>query len=160
MDATRTTDPGGWLARLVSFLIALSFTVVTIYVFLLYLGQGSLSFIFGGLAPALAGPAAKTAEGVYTVIGRDILFDQVQIEAPAGRPLTINFRNAGSLEHSIVFELPSGSIGLPPDWQSGRGLLGGVSGTLNLPALAAGTYTYYCAVPGHRTTMNGQLTVK
>ena len=28
---------------------------------------------------------------------------------------------------------------------------------LNLPA--AGTYTYWCAIPGHRSTMEGTLTV-
>jgi hypothetical protein len=158
MDSTKTTAPGGLLARLISVAIAVGFTLLTIYVFLLYLGQGSLTRLTAGLIPAA--PAEKAVEGVYTLIGRDILYDQTQLDGLAGKPLTFNFRNAGALQHSLVFKLPSGELGVPATFPTGQGIPGGQTATLNVPALQPGTYDYYCNVPGHQAAMHGVLTIK
>lgn len=160
MDATKTTGPGGLLARLVSLLIGAGAVLLTVYVFLIYFGQGNVARLFQGVLPAVSGPAAKPAEGAYTVVGRDILYEQTQLEGPAGKPLTFTFRNAGSLQHSFVLKLPSGDVGVPESWNSGVGINGGQSANLNVPALAAGAYDYYCNVPGHSASMRGVLTIK
>lgn len=160
MDATKTTGPGGVLARLVSLLIGAGAVFLTLYVFLLYFGQGNVGRLFQGVIPATAGPAAKAAEGVYTVVGRDILYEQTQLDGPAGKPLTITFRNAGSLQHSLVLKLPSGDVGVPDTWTTGVGINGGQSANLSIPALAPGAYDYYCNVPGHQSAMHGTLTIK
>ena len=160
MDATKTTGPGGVLARLVSLLIGAGALLLTIYVFLLYFGQGNVGRLFQGVLPAASAPAAKAAEGAFTVVGRDILYEQPQLDGPAGKPLSFTFRNAGSLQHSFVLKLPSGDVGIPDTWTSGVGINGGQSANLSVPALTAGNYDYYCNVPGHQSAMHGTLTIK
>jgi uncharacterized cupredoxin-like copper-binding protein len=102
---------------------------------------------------------------VLNVSGRDIAFNETAITATAGKPIAINFKNAGFLEHSLIVDLPpagdkAGDMGVPSDWQSTpRGIQPGKSDTLLLPALPAGSYKYYCHVPGH-DQMVGTLTVQ
>ncbi|MCW5854306.1 MAG: cupredoxin domain-containing protein, partial [Anaerolineae bacterium] len=92
-------------------------------------------------------------------------FVETAVTADAGKAITINFKNTGALEHSLIFDLPpagdkAGDVGIPKDWANNlRGITPGKSETLQLPALDAGTYKYYCHVPGHET-MVGTLTVK
>jgi uncharacterized cupredoxin-like copper-binding protein len=59
-----------------------------------------------------------------------------------------------SLGHNITVESSSGSVvGSTPTFQGG-------SKTLSL-SLKAGTYKFYCSVPGHRQAgMEGTITVK
>lgn len=111
-----------------------------------------------------AAPAPKDAQ-VLNVSSKDIAFVETTLSAQAGKPIAVNFKNTGALEHSIIFDLPpagdkGGDAGLPKDWTSSmRGLGSGKSDRLDLPALEAGTYKYYCHIPGHET-MVGTLTVK
>jgi len=160
MDATKTTGPGGLIARLVSLLIGLGALFLMLYVFLLYFGQGNVGRLFQGVLPAASGPAPKAAEGAFTVVGRDILYEQTALDGPAGKPLTFTFRNAGSLQHSFVLKLPTGDVGVPDTWNSGAGINGGQSANLSVPALQPGAYEYYCNVPGHSASMHGTLTIK
>jgi plastocyanin len=67
---------------------------------------------------------------------------------------TIEFENKASLEHNLTIASPSGSVvGATPTFAGG-------TKTLTV-TLAAGTYKFYCSVPGHRQGgMEGTLVVK
>jgi plastocyanin len=72
------------------------------------------------------------------------------LSAPAGR-VTIRMTNPSQLQHSIALAVS----GVTPGQVVGNGGVSEVSATL-----AAGTYTFYCTVPGHRQAgMTGTLTV-
>ena len=84
-------------------------------------------------------------------------FDPPSLTAPADTPLIFEFHNADApgVPHdvSIVGGNPDGSdwIGLPP-------ADGGQDATYVAPALAAGTYEFFCSI--HAPTMRGTLTVE
>jgi plastocyanin len=60
--------------------------------------------------------------------------------------------NMSPLEHNVTVAQGSTVLGATPTFQGGSKTL-----TLNLKA---GTYTFYCSVPGHRQAgMEGTLTV-
>ena len=69
--------------------------------------------------------------------------------------VTIDFTNPQGLSHDIAVEDSSGkTLGKSELVQEG-------SATLSLSNLKAGTYHYFCTVPGHREAgMEGTLTVK
>jgi plastocyanin len=88
---------------------------------------------------------AASAEG-------QLKFDKRSLTAKPGS-VTINFKNASPLAHNVTIASPSGSVvGETPTFQGG-------AKTLTVK-LAAGTYKFYCSVPGHRAAgMEGTLTV-
>jgi plastocyanin len=80
-------------------------------------------------------------------------YDTSSLSAKAGTA-TIAFTNAAPLAHNLTIASSSGAVvGATPTFQGG-------SKTLTVK-LAAGTYKFYCTVPGHRAAgMEGTLTVK
>jgi plastocyanin len=68
--------------------------------------------------------------------------------------VVIDFTNKSPLAHNVTIANAAGKVlGATPTFQGGSRTL-----TLTLPA---GTYTYYCSVPGHEQAgMKGTLTVK
>lgn len=68
--------------------------------------------------------------------------------------VTIEFTNSAPLEHNVTVASSAGSTeGATPTFSGGTKSL-----TLNLKA---GTYTFFCSVPGHRQAgMQGTLTVQ
>ncbi len=68
--------------------------------------------------------------------------------------VTIEFTNMASIEHNVTVSSSSGSdLGATPTFSGGTKPL-----TLDLKA---GTYTFFCSVPGHRQAgMQGTLTVQ
>jgi plastocyanin len=68
--------------------------------------------------------------------------------------VTINFSNSAPLAHNLSIESASHSVlGTTPVFQGG-------SKTVSVK-LAAGTYKFFCSVPGHRAAgMEGTLTVQ
>ena len=98
--------------------------------------------------------------------GNDSLeFDPSSASAPAGANVTVNFDNAGALEHSWVLmtgdidpltateadALNNASSGVVP---------AGESTSFSFTAPDPGTYQYVCTVPGHAAGgMVGTLTV-
>jgi plastocyanin len=85
--------------------------------------------------------------------GTDLAFDQSELTAQAGT-VTIDYDNPQSISHDVAIEDSTGEVLGATDLVSG----GTASTTVELQA---GTYTFYCNVPGHREAgMEGTLTVK
>lgn len=81
-------------------------------------------------------------------------FTKATLTAKAGT-VTISFTNSSPLAHNLTVQQgTSGAVlGATPTFMGG-------TKTLKL-TLKAGTYTYYCSVPGHRAAgMQGTLTVQ
>jgi plastocyanin len=99
-----------------------------------------------------AGGGASTVD-ISTPSGSTLAFDQKTVSAKAGS-VTVNFDNKQSLQHDVAVADSSGKILGQTNLVS--------SGTANATVnLQAGTYTFYCTVPGHRDAgMEGTLTVK
>jgi plastocyanin len=80
-------------------------------------------------------------------------FDQKEIEAKAGAAFQISFtNNDAGVPHNIQITAPDGSQPFKGAIFTGAGTT-----TYDVPALAAGTYTFACVV---HPTMTGTLTVK
>jgi plastocyanin len=80
-------------------------------------------------------------------------YNTTSLSAKAGA-VSIAFTNSSPVGHNVTVESSSGeTVGATPTFQGG-------SKTLSLN-LKAGTYKFYCSVPGHRMAgMEGTLTVK
>jgi plastocyanin len=109
----------------------------------------------GGSKKASATPAATTSGPATSLkLSADksaLKFDKTSLTAPAGK-VTITMSNPSNLEHNIAIE----GNGLDT-----AGQIVGHGGTSTVTAnLKAGTYTFFCAVDGHRQAgMQGTLTV-
>jgi len=88
------------------------------------------------------------SNGNVTVDAFDIYFNASKINAKPGS-LTVTLHNKGSLLHNFSIDNPKLKI----DVAAGQTKSGTVT-------LEAGTYQYFCDVPGHRATMHGTLVVK
>ena len=100
-------------------------------------------------APAPAAPARplKLAANPSGLLS----YDTKQLSAKAGT-VTITFTNAAPLEHNLTIAQGSKVLGATPTFVGGNR-------TLTL-SLKAGSYTFYCSVPGHRQAgMEGTLSV-
>jgi len=86
--------------------------------------------------------------GKVTVDAYDIFFNASRINAKPGT-LAVTLVNKGSLLHNFSIDNPKLKI----DVAAGQTKTGTVT-------LEAGTYAYFCDVPGHRATMHGTLEVK
>ena len=102
-------------------------------------------------APAGGGGGSSTVN-ISTPSGSQLAFNQKDASAKAGS-VTIDFNNAQALQHDVAVADSSGKVLGQTDLVS--------SGTANTTVdLTAGTYTFYCTVPGHRDAgMEGTLTV-
>jgi plastocyanin len=80
------------------------------------------------------------------------MFSSNSLHASAGK-VTIAFTNKAPEGHNFTLADSSGKVlGATPTFDGG-------TKTITV-TLAAGTYTYYCSVPGHRAAgMQGTLTV-
>ncbi len=118
---------------------------------------GTLTIIEAGAtaSPVAATPADEAAgsgdaEGVE-ITTVDIAFEPNEFTIPAGTDVVVTITNEGVLEHDFHVE----ELGIASD------LLGnGETTTVTINA-EAGTYEFFCAVPGHREAgMVGTLTVE
>jgi plastocyanin len=99
-----------------------------------------------------AAGGASTVD-ISTPSGTELAYDQKSVTAKAGS-VTIDFKNNESISHDVAVEDSSGQTIGQTDLIS--------SGTANTTVnLTAGTYTFFCTVPGHREAgMVGTLTAK
>ena len=100
-------------------------------------------------APASA-PAAP-ALLVVNVKAADLMFDPMTLTAKVGQPVTVNLKNAGALEHSFVIDALNVKL---------EHVQAGQTATVTFTPTTAGTFDFYCNVPGHKDAgMKGTLMV-
>jgi len=105
--------------------------------------------------PPAASPTGSAPTGARARLEAvDIAWNQATLTVPAGG--TIDLVNLGDIEHNFAIDgyapLEDEPVDLPTD---------GTVVPYALPGdLGPGSYTYYCAVPGHRALMSGTLTVR
>ncbi|MEX2324391.1 MAG: plastocyanin/azurin family copper-binding protein [Nitriliruptoraceae bacterium] len=96
-------------------------------------------------------PAAAPASGAISVEAGDLYYEPTSLTAAAGE-IQITIENTGAVEHDVVIE-EAGDVEVVHA-EAGETVTGTVT-------LEAGTYTFYCAIPGHRAAgMEGTLTVQ
>jgi plastocyanin len=103
-------------------------------------------------APAAGG--ASTSLSIAASPSGMLMFTTKTLTAKAGK-ITITFTNTSPLGHNFTLQQGTNGpvIASTPTFQGGAKTL-----TVDLKA---GTYTYYCSVPGHRAAgMQGTLTVQ
>ena len=102
-----------------------------------------------GAAPA--NDAATPAPLVINVKAADIMFDPMTLSAKVGQPVTVNFQNAGALEHSFIIDKLNVKL---------EHVQAGQTATVTFTPTAAGAYEFYCNVAGHKDAgRKGTLTV-
>lgn len=85
----------------------------------------------------------------------DFTFQQDNPSVQEG-PVEVTLNNAGEAEHNFTIDEALGNQSVPSGTQD---LAGGETASTTLE-LFAGTYTFYCSVPGHREAgMEGSLEV-
>lgn len=90
-------------------------------------------------------PAGESVD----VSATEFAFDPAELSAPADTDVTVNLINNGGVEHDWVIRDQDVKAAATPG-QTG-------TATFNLPA---GTYTFYCSIPGHEAAgMAGTLTI-
>ncbi|HEX5591870.1 MAG TPA: plastocyanin/azurin family copper-binding protein [Solirubrobacterales bacterium] len=106
----------------------------------------------GGQTPEKSGAEASATTLKLAADPVALAFDQESLTAKAGK-VTIDFDNPSATPHNVVIEEDGKELaGFEPITESEE------SETADLKA---GTYTFYCSVPGHREAgMEGTLTVK
>jgi len=111
---------------------------------------GELPVTGGSPAPAAGTPAAAAGAAPLTLDLEDIKFSSNTLQVQADTPTVIKITNQGATTHNFSIDALKINTG---DIQPGQT----VEVTINAPA---GTYTYYCNVPGHEAAgMKGTLTV-
>jgi plastocyanin len=99
-------------------------------------------------APATADEASADAAGDVTVVATEFAFEPADITVAADEDVALTLENAGVVEHDITID--------ELDLEIYAGATETVTETVNVPA---GTYDYYCSIPGHRSSgMEGTLT--
>ena len=112
----------------------------------------------GSTSTASSAPATSSAASSSISVAADpsgaLKFTKSTLTAKAGT-VTISFTNSSPLAHNLTVQQGTSGpvLGATPTFSGG-------TKTLKL-TLKAGTYTYYCSVPGHRAGgMQGTLTVQ
>ncbi len=116
------------------------------------------AFAGGGATPAPSGPAGPSPSGspaatTLKIVAQNIAYDVSALEATAGQPFAIEFANQDAgIPHNVAIKDSSGT-----DVFKGDIFNGVETRTYQVPALPAGTYTFYCTV---HPNMTGTLTIK
>ena len=121
---------------------------------LVALKLGATGTIEGAASPAAsaeASPAAAGGDSAFTVHAIDIAFQEKELTIPANTDVQVTVVNSGVLQHDLTIDELKVQT---------KTLNGGDSDTVTINA-PAGTYEYYCSVPGHKEAgMVGTLTVE
>ena len=114
-------------------------------------GSGKSSQPAGGASSAPSAGAGSRLSLSADPSGK-LAFDRKTLQAKAGK-VTIVMKNPAPLSHNVSLEGPGVD-------KEGQTVAKGGTSTVSA-SLKAGSYTFYCSVPGHRQAgMVGKLTVK
>lgn len=106
----------------------------------------------GGGGGASDNGGGAVADGEVEVVLTEYAFTPNNIEVAVGKPVTFVMKNEGSLEHDMAFD----DLDTVSDLVSA-----GDTATFEVTFEEAGTYPFYCTVPGHREAgMEGTVTAK
>jgi plastocyanin len=90
---------------------------------------------------------------VVQLAAANIAFTPTELTAPADQPFSLEFDNQDAgIPHNVEIKDPSGGVAF-----QGEIFPGAEKRTYNVPALAAGSYTFVCTV---HPNMTGTLTVE
>lgn len=86
-----------------------------------------------------------------TLAASEFHFDNPSLTVQAGRPVTLHFANQGQIDHALALD----------EWNlETETLRPGQSADLTFTPKTPGSYTFYCALPGHLAAgMTGTITV-
>jgi uncharacterized cupredoxin-like copper-binding protein len=142
---------------------------------LVILPLAALAFLLAACSGSAPGTTVANTVQV-TVIARDIEFDPQTIEVAAGQRVELELRNEGVLEHdfsimhihaedvdehSHASDTHAGHMAVAEEPDLHVVATGGETGSLRFTPMEAGTYEFYCAVPGHKEAgMTGTLVVR
>ena len=99
---------------------------------------------------AAAGVSTETLTGLPALKTSNMKFDQAEIRAKVGETLALRLDNADSIPHSFDIDALNVHAPMPV----------GKPGLALFKASTAGSYTFYCGMPGHRESgMVGTLIV-
>ena len=113
-------------------------------------GGGATNAPASAAASPTAGSSAPAGSGL-TVVAKDLVFDTAALTAKADTAFTIDFDNKDSAPHNIAIRDATGAAKFKGEIVTGTKI------TYNVPALAAGAYTFWCEV---HPNMTGTLTVQ
>jgi plastocyanin len=133
----------------------------------------------GGEDTGIASPAAENgngeAEGQTLQVAaaeQGLEFQETELTATAGQPITVEFTNPAALEHNWVLAEPGevealANTGIDGEEAEEEGafaasdtIANGETDMVEIDGLEAGEYTYICTVPGHSQSMRGTLVVE
>ncbi len=101
--------------------------------------------------PASTGVSPEVLASLPALTTPDLRFDQTTLEAQVGETVALRLDNPHVAPHS--FDIDALNVHVP--------VAAGESGLVLFKPTQAGTYTFYCQVPGHREVgMEGVLIVK
>jgi len=103
------------------------------------------------LAACGGGGASQTPLDVTFTTGSELKFQPNTLTAKVGQTVNVTLDNTGALEHSFLVDELSVDSGV---------VAGGSKKVVSFAPSAAGTYTFYCNISGHKEGgMTGTLTV-
>jgi plastocyanin len=85
------------------------------------------------------------------VVARDLVFQSTEITVPAGEPVAIVLDNQESAPHNIAIKDAAGTEVFKGE------IVSNAKATNDVPALAAGTYMFWCEV---HPNMQGTITAE
>ena len=98
-----------------------------------------------------AAPAGSPSGDAVSVVAKDVKFTTPAVSAPTGKPFTIAFDNQDGAPHNIAISDAGGAKVFKGDIVSSSKV------SYQVPALAAGTYTFICEVhPDMKGTIAAQ----
>lgn len=104
-----------------------------------------------GLVVAACGGGAASqppAPAEFSVTATEFKFDPATLQVPAGGEVKITLVNGGTIEHDITVDAPAFMVHVNPG-----------ETTTGTATFAAGTYDFYCSIPGHKEAgMVGTIT--
>ena len=104
---------------------------------------GLLAVALTACATPATGPTPTVSAGpdAVHIAARDLRFDRTTLEAPAGRPFPLVFDNQEGAPHNVAIMDAGGATVF-----SGQVFTGPAQRVETVPALAAGSYAFICAV--------------